>query len=244
MRQFRIKENGFKEIKKQTLTRTVPISLVAVIVGLVAFEYSYNGTSNLNVYPYVIPIIIGALAFGLNKGLKRQKEIYDTYTLNIDDASITREQANTPSIRLLFSDIKKITKSNQGGLVIKGDGLANSILIPSQINDLVNLETTLKEKCTCGIINSKPLIQRLMIPLVIAVLGLMATLYISSNKVLVGFSGIVLTGIMIWSFIKMQTNKSIDRKTRKSSYWVIVVILSIIGIMIYKIFGLFELTIR
>jgi hypothetical protein len=243
MRQFRIKENGFKEIKKQTLIRTIPIVLLAVIVGLIAFEYSYDdrGSSDINVYPFVIPIILGALAFGLNKGLMRQKDIYNTYTLKIDEESITREQGNTPSIRLLFTDITRITKSSQGGLIIKGNSNTNSILVPLQIEDLVGLELLLKDNCSCEIIVSKPLIQRLMIPLVIVVLGSMATLYISSNKILVGFSGSIVSIIMIWSFIKVQTDKSVDSKTRKSSYSFLGVILFIIGIMLYKLLGPFDL---
>jgi hypothetical protein len=239
MRQFRIKENGFKEIKKQTLFRAIPIVLIALIVGLVSFEYSNfnSSSSDTNVYPFLIPIILGALAFGLNKGLKRQKEIYDTYSLKIDDEGIEREQANTPSIRLLFSDIKRITRGSKGGFAIKGNTMANSILVPIQIEELLVIESILKDKCNCEIITSKPLIQRLMIPLLILVLGLMATLYISGNKILLGFSGSILSVIMLLSFIKVQSNNSIDSKTRKSSYSFLAVIIFIIAIMLYKIIG-------
>lgn len=243
MRQFRIKENGFKEIKKQTLSKTIPLVLIAVIVGLVSFEYSNfnSGSSDINIYPFLIPIILGALAFGLNKALKRQKDIYDTYTLKIDDESIERVQANTPSIRLLFSDITRITKSSHGGLIIKGNSNMNSILVPLQIEDIAGLELLLKDSCSCEIIKSKPLIQKLMIPLMIVVLGSIATLYISSNKILVVFSGSIVSIIMLWSFIKVQTNKSVDSKTRKNSYSFLGVILFIIGIMIYKLLGPFNL---
>ncbi len=236
MKQFKIRENGFKEIRKQTIMRTIPMILIAMLVGLVIFEFNpNNNTSDINVYPYIIPIIIGALAFGLNKGIKRQKAIYETYLLTIDDSGVTREQGNTPAIRLLFSEIKKITKTNQGGFVITGKNLANSIIVPAQIEYLNQFENLLKEHCSIPIKISKPMIQRLMIPMIIAVLGLMAITYISTNKILVSFSGTTLTAIMIWSFIKIQTNKNIDKKTRKSSYWVIFVILSIIGVMIFKL---------
>ena len=237
MKQFKIRENGFKEIRKQTIMRTIPMILIAMLVGLAIFEFNPNNsdTSDINVYPYIIPIIIGALAFGLNKGIKRQKAIYDTYLLTIDDSGLTREQGNTPGIRLLFSEIKKITKTNQGGFVITGKNLANSIIVPAQIEYLNQFENQLKENCSITIEMSKPMIQRLMIPMIIAVLGLMAITYISTNKILVSFSGTILTAIMIWSFIKIRTNKNIDKKTRKSSYWVILVIFSIVGVMIFKL---------
>jgi hypothetical protein len=237
MKQFKIKENGFKEIRKQALIRTIPMILIAMIVGLVIFELNPNNkdSSDINVYPIVIPIILGALSFGLIKGLKRQKAIYDTYTLEIDDTGVTREQVNTPLIRLLFSDITKITKSNQGGLVITGKNLSHSIIIPAQIDDMTMIEAIIQENCNIRIGISIPLIQRLIIPLMIAVLGLMAITYISTNKILVSFSGTTLTAIMIWSFIKTQSNKNIDKKNKRSSYWIILVILSIIGVMISKL---------
>lgn len=237
MKQFKIKENGFKEIRKQTLIRTIPIIIIAMIAGLAIFEFNPSNTnsSDVNVYPIMIPIILGALFFGLNKGLKRQKAIYNTYTLEFDDDGITREQVNTPSVRLLFSDITKITRSNQGGLVITGKSLSNSIIIPAQIDDMAMVEALLKENCTIQTGISKPLIQRLTIPLVIAVLGLMAITYISTNKLLVSVSGTILTVVLVWSFIKTQTNKNIDKKTRRNSYWVILVILSVIGAMISKL---------
>jgi hypothetical protein len=236
MKQFKIRENGFKEIRKQTIMRAIPMTLIAMLVGLAIFEFNpnSNSTSDINVYPFIIPIIIGALAFGLIKGIKRQKAIYDKYMLTIDDSGITREQGNTPTIRLLFSDITKIAKNNQGGFVITGKSLANSIIVPAQIENLNQFENILNENCSISIGLLKPMMQRLIIPMVIAVLGLMAITYISTNKILVSFSGTILTAIMIWSFIKIQTNKNIDKKTRRSSYWVILVICSIIGVMIFK----------
>lgn len=237
MKQFKIRENGFKEIRKQILMRAIPITLIAMAVGLVIFEFNptNNYASDVNVYPFLIPILIGVLAFGLNKGIKRQKAIYDTYTLEFDDEGVTRNQINTPSIRLAFNEITSIKKSNQGGLVISGKSQVNSIIIPAQIDDMTTIESILKENCTIQIGISKPLIQRLIIPFLIVVLGLMAVTYISTNKILVSISGTIITAIMIWSLIKIQVNKNIDKKTRRSSYWIILVILSILGIMITKL---------
>ena len=241
MKQFKIRENGFKEIRKQIIIRTIPMTLIAVIVGLAIFEFNpnSNSSSDINVYPLIIPILVGALAFGLFKGIKRQKAIYEKYLLIIDDSGITREQGNTPTIRLLFSDITKINKNNQGGFVITGKNVTNSIIVPAQIENLNQFENLLNENCSIPIGLSKPMLERLIIPIVLFVLGLMAITYISTNKILVSFSGIILTAIMIWSFIKIQTNKNIDKKTRKNSYWIIIVIFSIVVIMFYKILGPF-----
>lgn len=235
-KQFKIKENGFKEVRQKILIRTIPLVFISGMVGLLILKYSpsYNANTEINVFPFVIPVILCAFAFGIIKAIYRQKTMYESYKLEIDDSGITREQVNTPVIRILFTEINSITKNSQGGLVITGNSLANSILVPTQTQDLEVLENILLANCSVTISSSKSMIQRLMIPLIIAVLGLMAITYISTNKILVSVSGILLIAFMIFSFIQIQMNKNIDSRTRKSSYWVIIVIISIIGIIASK----------
>jgi hypothetical protein len=194
-----------------------------------------RNTSDVNIYPFIIPVIIGSLFIGISIGLKRQKTIYETYTLKFDEAGVTREQINTPSIRLLFNEITNIRKTKYGGLVISSKNQSNSIIILAQIDDMEMIESVLKENCNIPIGISKTLNQLLLIPLVIFVLGLMAVTYISTNKILVSISGVILISIMIWSFVKNQTNKNIDKRTRRSSYVLIMVVLIIIGIIISKL---------
>ncbi len=237
MTQFVIKENGFKEIRKLSLIRVIPIMILAMIVGIAMPEFSSNNTAHIDfsMYFFIVPILLVMLVFGLNKGVKRQKAIYDKYMLFIDENGITREQGNTASMKLLFSEITKITKNNQGGFVIVGKNFANSIIVPAQVENIEEFEKIINDNCTIPIERSKFVKQKLMIPIVITVLGLMSVIYISTNKIFVLSSGILLSIFMIWSFIRIHTNKNIDKKTRNSSCWVILVIFSIIGVVISKL---------
>lgn len=237
MKEFKIKETGFKEIRKQMLVRMIPLVVISASFGLVIVEYnsSNSGRPDINVLPIVIPIILGVFAYGIFKAIRRQKLIYETYVVKMDDACLIREQANTPTIKILYKDIKKITKPKLGGIVIVGNNSSNVIFVPAQIDDMTGFENALLANCTTQISLSKPLIQKLMTPLVLVILTLMAVTYISTNKILVSISGTILTTIMIFSFIKIQTNKNIDKRTRRSSYWTIIVILSIIGVVISKL---------
>jgi hypothetical protein len=237
MRTFRIRENGFREIRNQILFWSIPLLLIAAAFGVFISEYSFSnkamsGTHDL---PLVIVVIIGVMAFGSYKGIKRQKIIYDTYLLKIDHNCIIREQGNTPAINISLSDIKSITKTNRGGLVIKGNSSSDLILVPAQINDMEGLVELLTSKSDININTAKSFLKRLMIPLLIFLLSSMGTLYISTNKILVSMSGILLLAFLIWSFISIQKNKNIDNKTRKSSYWMIMLVITIIMIMIGKL---------
>lgn len=77
---FKIKENGFDEIKKKTLYRTLPIVAIAAIGGLSISLFNSNGeTVDMNVLLFLIPMILGTLAIGLFKGLNRQKQIFNSF---------------------------------------------------------------------------------------------------------------------------------------------------------------------
>jgi type III secretory pathway component EscS len=63
MQQFKIRQDGFREIKKQMLIRTVPLMLIAVTVGIVISSVnSKDKATDINVLPFVIPFIAVVVA--------------------------------------------------------------------------------------------------------------------------------------------------------------------------------------
>lgn len=236
-KQFKIKEDGFKEIRKQILMRSIPLMLISGTVGLLIFVFN-TANKDLpegNVLPYIIPMILVFFALGTINVLKRQKAIYKSYELRIDENGIARQQASTPTISLLFSEIKSITKSKQGAYVIAGNNRSNLIIVPAQLEELDVLINIIQANCGLPISHPKPLLERLTLPIALVVIGLMATTYLSANKILVAISGVLLIALMGYSFIALQTNKNIDNRTSRSSYWMIFMILVIIGMIVSKL---------
>ena len=80
-------------------------------------------------------IVLGALAFGLYRGVNRQKEIFDSYRLTLDNNAITREQHKTPTITISNTDVIEIVKNSNGSFTIKGNSPVNVIGVPSQKDD-------------------------------------------------------------------------------------------------------------
>ena len=80
-------------------------------------------------------IVLGALAFGLYRGVNRQKEIFDSYRLTLDNNAITREQHKTPTITISNTDVIEIVKNSNGSFTLKGNSPVNVIGVPSQIDD-------------------------------------------------------------------------------------------------------------
>ncbi len=88
--EFRIKENGFNEIKKSIIIKTLPLLALALAVSFSISHFKSNGqTSDTDVLYLVIPIVIISIGLGLFKGLRRQKELFESYKLIISASKKT-----------------------------------------------------------------------------------------------------------------------------------------------------------
>jgi hypothetical protein len=242
MQIFKIRQDGFKEIKKKTLLRSIPILLIAVTVGITISTINSRGKDNdVNVLPFVIPLAILALGFGVYRGINRQKALFDSYTLTITNNLITREQYNTPTISIYFNEIKEIAKHKNGSFTIRGKDVSDLIGIPSQIDNYSQLETTLEVIKPIVIKNKVPLLEKYQSLTGLVTAGLMLCVYTVESKIIVGLTGSALVALMIWSFIKIQKSKNVDNKTKKSVWWVLLVLASVIAVMIFKLTGLVDM---
>jgi len=236
--QFNIKENGFDEIRKKTIVRTIPIILLAALGGLAMSHFRSDG-EGLDMYTlaFTIPIVIGALAFGLNRGIKRQKDIFNSYTLIINEEKIIRKQNITPDIEIPLNEIKEITRTKEGAFAIKGENPKDLISIPSQIERINELELKLSGIVEITASNRKSLVQKFPWAIPLILIGLMMIVYVSTNKIIVGIAGLSLSIGMIYLLIVTQKSKHVDKKTKRSTWLILLVIFSVIGVTYFKVFG-------
>ena len=237
MKQYTLKPEAFKEIKKKILFKSLPLMLIALGVGFgISYFNSTNPENSLKTLSFIIPAGIALIIFGIKRGTNQQKQLLESYTLTFAEDAVIREQKNTPTIRLAHSEIKEIIKDRSGSYLIKGQHLHSAIVVPIHIQDPDQLEEALQQIRPLSLANSSASLKnRLLSILPFAVLGLMAVVYISSNKLLVGICGTLLTASMLWSFVQIQRGKNYDRKTKRNSYWIALVLLSVIAVTIAKL---------
>ncbi|AWH85149.1 hypothetical protein HYN59_08445 [Flavobacterium album] len=236
MEQFKIRKDGFKEIRKALIVRGLSVVIVAVF-GAVAMSYFDNNyrDQDVNVLPFVIPLLLVAVWFALNKAIKKQKEIFESYILTINDNSIVREAYNTPTITIANGEVREITRDSKGNYIIKGNSSLSPIAIPSQIENSEKFEALLSEIKPMSIKTREPFFQKFRILFLILTFGLMAGVYVPENKIIVGVSGIILLALMGYSSFTIQKNKNIDYTTKRKMWWVLIVVFSIIGMMYMKL---------
>lgn len=238
MQQFKIRQEGLKELRNTILIKSIPFSLIVVFGGLGISYFNPNIQQNgVNVFPYIIPIVLLIVAVGLYNGINRQKEIFESYILTIDSYSITREQHNTPTISISKTEISEIIKNSNGSFTIKWNSNADVIGVPKQIEDYQNLEKALVEIRQFSTKSSEPFLQKFHGLITLVSVGLMVAVFLSKNKIIVGICGTILLVVLGTSFFEIQRNKNIDSKTKNGMWGLILVTASIVGIMYYKIDG-------
>ncbi|MEX6686896.1 hypothetical protein QTN47_05290 [Danxiaibacter flavus] len=240
MQQFTVNPNKFKEIKKQMLIRSIPM-LLLVSIAAIAINYS-NTTSKETDFTWLfiaVPFFVLILAWGIRKGLKRQKSLMDSYILTVSNNSITREQANTPTISIYYSDITSIAKYKNGTFIIRSKDPADEIIVPAQIDNYEEFESLIASVNKVNTENSQPQLQKYTTLLSLINLACMICVYVASNKFLVGATGTVCTALTGWSFYKAWMSKNLDSKTKKSLLWGLLALLSVVAITIMKLTGIY-----
>jgi hypothetical protein len=237
MQQFKIRKDGFKEIRNQILIRTIPLILIAATAGIIISSVNSGEKDSEIILPIFIPLVVLAVGFGLYRGVNRQKELFESYTLNFTNNHVTREQLNTPEISIDFNDIKEIVKNRNGSFTIIGMSRTDLICVPSQIENYDQVvERLIQIRPISGKSNSQSL-QKYQGILVILVIGLMVCVYTVTNKVIVAVAGTLLLGLAVWSVFEVKKSKNIDDKTKRGMRWIWFVMAAVIVIMVMKLTG-------
>jgi hypothetical protein len=242
MQIFKIRQDGFKEIRKKMLLRSIRLLLIAGAVGITISTINSKSKENdVNVLPITIPVIAVALGFRIYRGVNRQKGLFESYTLTITNNLITREQLNTPTISIYFNEVKEIAKHKNGSFTIKGKQTVDLIGIPAQIENYTQLETSLQQIQPIVVKDKVQFIEKYQSLAGLVTVGLMLCVYTVSNKIVVGLTGTALVALLVWSFIKIRSSKNVDSKTKRSVWWVLLVLASVIAVMIFKLTGLVDM---
>lgn len=236
MQVFKIKQDGFKEIKKQMLIRATPLLLITLSASVIITSINSNHNANtVSILPFYIPFILILVSIGVYRGVKRQMALFNSYTLTISNNLISRDQLNTPPISIYFNDIKEIIKHKNGSFTIKGKETGDLIGVPPQIDNYPQLEEILNRIQPITIKNKLPFLQKYPSLTGLLTVGLMFCVYVVNNKLIVGLAGVTLVSFMVWSLIKIQNSKNVDSKTKKNAWWVLIVLVSVITVMVFKL---------
>lgn len=236
MQQFRLDPGSFKEVRNKILQRIIPLSVIVVafIVVKDAFDPKYKD-AGFNPLVITIPFIIVMLSVIFYISLARQKKMYESYRLQIGASMISREQLNTPTIGISPIEVSEIILNYDNSLTIKSNTTRNTIIVPAQIENYAEVKRLLSDIVPLTTVAKKPVLLKFQWLISIASLAMMATVYISFNKILVAICGTGVIALLIYSFFASLRNNNLDNRTRIARWFIWIVIASVAATMYLKL---------
>lgn len=232
IREFTVSPEGYQKIKNELLVKT-SVAMLIILVSCTAILFSDKESMSYTIY--LLPFLILFLAYKTYRGIGTQKARFESYKLIIEDDAITRKLLNTPDIRLKFDEITQIEKSSKGSILIKSESRSNTICVFLQVENIHELELILNTIQPVTTKSGALYLKYLNYVVLIIVMFGMLAIYTSTNKIIVGISGIMLLTMLGWGFYVIRTNKNIDSKIKNKSWIFLLVFLSIIATIYIKL---------
>jgi hypothetical protein len=232
MEQYSITPKALSSLRSKMVFRAAPILLLSAGAGV---YISQQGSSDYTTLLISIPVILLVLGYGLFRGWRTQKVYLESYKLTFNENEIVRSADNVPTITIHVFEVSEITRDGQGNLFVQGKDRANTIAIPSQIENYDHLLARLEQ---IQPVTGVSLLTKYRTLVGIFILACMIALYTMTNKIIVGISGTLLTIAILWSFYELQTNKNVTNSAKRSSWLRLLFAIAVIYTMVMKLFYL------
>jgi hypothetical protein len=238
MQLYKNNPDGYYALRKQVLSKTISIMAVVLVTVLAIFYFSQDwGTADLKAVLTSVGVMVLVLAFSIYRGITQQKIVFNSFELTIGSNYLLRKQLGLGSKTIPFEEISTITETGKGFLEVIGLKKDDSIFITPYLDGYDSVKSFLEGLKPIALQQKKSILAKYPLLPVLAVGALMVAVYTSANKIVVGLSGTLLIGLLVWSFFKTRASSLIDARTKKYIWMVWMVIASVALILYFKVFG-------
>lgn len=223
--EFRLGAEFFTHFRRVTLTRTLPLMLLAGVAGVVM---AHQGSRSLTGFDVVVGVVLELfLLYTVRRTYRQQTERLRGFRLGLGADGLRRTQPGLADVVIAADQIRRVTEHPDRGLRIHGPTPAQVIAIPAtierfqQVRQMVQawrpIETT---TAWYGTVLSPTLAS-------VGTIAAMVTVFMSANAVLVTVLGTVLIAVLLWAFFLLRRNPHLEDKTRRSAWLVFAVIYAV-----------------
>jgi len=202
----------------KTTNRFLPVSLF-IFMSIVIYSYCADGIGSA-VTMLVIFTVVFSISFLMGK--KRQRQMYYSYTLIVNEIGLTRKQKNAPDMSIPFSEITAIEEIKRGFLIVKGDERNKKMLIWPYVENFDELKALLETYHPIMPIVYKNIFQKYPLLLFLLLLAACTLVYVSNNKIVVAICAFGASIYIGWAFYRTRTNKYMDTNIKKRA-WVVLI---------------------
>jgi hypothetical protein len=242
VRTYRLAPEGFGAARTKLLRQRAAF-FVGIVVFLLALQYkefsnSWQGGSIFSLLPALLSMLIAlaALAFGAKKGIKRSRESWLSYELDIGEDFLTRRINDFPELEIQRHEITKIRESSTG-LRVETESKDRVIGIAPALVGYEDAKTRLSQ----WVVPTQEVQQgwitpaRWIVALPLLVLVFFATFYFATRSWLIVATGVPLLVGLSWSLLAIQKSLQVSAHTRRLSFVTILPMLAIVVKLIQAI---------
>jgi hypothetical protein len=209
---------------------------VIVVVMAVFFYYTEEDdfAGSVTIPIAYISFLLFIVLFSASRRLKKQEQIYLSYKLIITNQSIIREQRNLAPMTIGLNEVKEVKINALGNLEVKGSLPQQLIVVSYFLENFDDIKSQLADRYT--LIPKKHNGTLLYYLTIFGVIGIMLAFYSSENHVIIAVTGIILLCILGWGFYKIQISSVINKQAKRSSWWILIVFISIAASIYVRLF--------
>jgi hypothetical protein len=237
VKKFILNRNEIEAFRKKAVRRGFVISCLLSLAGagIGWFNTMDKGDSLSPLFALIpVPLIFSVSMIGNYRGIKRRMELLKSYTIAFDSVCIYREQKDTPDAEIFKGHLVEISRNRAGGFIIRGKHRDDLIMVPMKTENEEEFLHTLEQ--IMPITGQQPNLpaQRRQLLVIVLSIGSMIVFYVSQNKVVFTFSGLVFMSILVYSFISIRRNQQIDSRTKRLGWWLIYLLAISVFMMVMR----------
>lgn len=241
MATFQLRPHGFAKLRKTTLARIVPLTVLILGGGIGLFWLASRQNEDLaarhdhtNPYVFILPLMAIIGVFSIRSTLRRQRTFYESFLLTIEDDAVVRSMTGHPLIRISREEIRAIERT-PNAFVIKGKEQLSHIHIPLHIEDPERVESLLARLAPIEHVPTKKRWRLLLLPLMLVVLLSMAGIVGASAKWLIALSASIFFPMMIVSLVFLFRSKNVEYRTKSIGVVPSMVLLAMAAITVFRL---------
>lgn len=220
VREYRLLPAALPEAERRIRQRYL-VPQLAIIVGVIVVS-AVLGARNGNMYQIVataifIGLLITAIVFlSSYRSRKALRELWSTYVLNIGPDYLLRKQSNSPDIRLLFRDVKKVEHLPGRYLRVVGKERFQVIGIPESIENFADILAIVSSIAPPATLNRDRSVKS-SLWMLSGCAAYLIMLWSHSPWIVVPLAAVV-SALLIWLFLFTQKSPNVLSRNRKISW--------------------------
>ncbi len=221
--QYRLKPEAFIVARKRLLLGTIPMFIIMVLAFVVP-HYFAGETAN-PIDEQQLLIVIGLMAVftpvSLFRIFKKKRHLYDNFVLTVDDNSISCTPLLREAIDFTWLEVTRIVKNADGSILIHGGANNAIITVPAQVENKEQLIKRLNE--ISPVLEVQKTFLTTYGKYLIIITTVIFLVFLNTNdKVIIGITGPVLMGAVLWSIIALRNNRQMAPGTQRKLWWILI----------------------